>query len=236
MKIVLLGYGKMGKAIESFAVKKGHTIMAKIDSPQADSVSQIKNADVAIEFSQPDAVVNNLKACIDAKVPVVCGTTGWLTNKNEIEDYCVQQNGTFFYASNFSLGVNIFFKVNEQLAEIMNKYPGYDISIDEIHHTQKKDAPSGTAISLATSIIKKVDRKNSWVNNNNADAEKLVINSFREDPTPGTHTVKYTSSTDDIALTHVAHSRDGFAKGALMVAEWIQDKKGVLNMGDFLKL
>lgn len=226
----------MGKAIEAFAIEKGHTIVAKIDAVDSSEFAQLKNAEVAIEFSQPDAVVHNLKACFEAGVPVVCGTTGWLKEKKEVEEVCKNQNGTLFYASNFSLGVNIFFKVNEVLAEMMNNYNSYNISIDEIHHTQKKDAPSGTAITLAEDIIHKLDRKTNWINNKNNDPHNLVINSFREDPTPGTHTVRYSSAIDDIEIKHVAHSRDGFALGALMVAEWVKDKKGVLGMGDFLKL
>lgn len=226
----------MGKAIETLAIKKGHTIVAKIDSTDSLEFEKLKKADVAIEFTQPNAVAHNLSACFEAGIPVVCGTTGWLKEKQAVEEACKSQNGTLFYASNFSLGVNIFFKMNEVLAEMMNKYSAYNISIDEIHHTQKKDAPSGTAITLAEAIIQKVDRKTEWVNNENHDPNNLVINSFREDPTPGTHTVRYSSPIDDIEIKHVAHSRDGFALGALMVAEWILDKKGVLGMGDFLKL
>lgn len=234
MKIALIGYGKMGKAIEAMAVAKGHTIITQIDS--SSSLSPIHQADVAIEFSQPAAVVRNLTACFEAGVPVVCGTTGWLAEIKKVEEQCIQLGGTFFYASNFSLGVNIFFKVNELLAGMMNQYPAYDISIDEIHHTQKKDAPSGTAITLADGILKKVARKNEWVNQQSGNPSQIAIQSIRMDPAPGTHTVKYTSPIDDIEIKHTAHSRDGFAMGALLVAEWIRGKKGVLGMGDFLKL
>jgi 4-hydroxy-tetrahydrodipicolinate reductase len=234
MKIALIGYGKMGKAIEVLAVAKGHTVVAHINS--SDSLSQIQQADVAIEFSQPTAVVRNLTACFEAGVPVVCGTTGWLAEIKKVEEQCTQLGGTFFYASNFSLGVNIFFKVNEILAGMMNQYPAYNIAIDEIHHTQKKDAPSGTAITLAEGILKKVDRKKEWVNQKSRNPDLIAIQSIRQDPAPGTHTVKYTSPIDDIEIKHTAHSRDGFAMGALLVAEWIQGKKGVLGMGDFLKL
>ncbi len=236
MKIALIGYGKMGKAIESMAIQKGHAIVARIDTADSPERKVIKEADVAIEFSQPDSVIHNLEACFDVQVPVVCGTTGWLAHKSEIEKSCRKKGGTFFYASNFSLGVNILFKVNEYLAKIMNQYPDYQVSIDEIHHTQKKDAPSGTAITLADAILRTLERKHRWVNNHNAGEGDLVINSFREDPTPGTHTVKYASAIDNIEIKHIAHSRDGFVRGAILVAEWIQGKKGVLGMSDFLKL
>ncbi|MBX2943624.1 MAG: 4-hydroxy-tetrahydrodipicolinate reductase [Cyclobacteriaceae bacterium] len=235
MKIALIGYGKMGKAIAAFALKRNHTIVTTIDSDNPADLLKIKGADVAIEFSQPSAVVNNLKACFDAHVPVVCGTTGWLENRNEVEAYCRTHNGTFLYASNFSLGVNIFFELNERLATMMDKYPAYDVEIDEIHHTQKKDAPSGTAITLAESILHKMERKKNWVNKDPSNETELAIHSYRKDPTPGTHTVKYSSPIDTIEIKYTAHSRDGFALGALLVAEWIQDKKGVLQMGDFLK-
>lgn len=236
MKIALIGYGKMGKAIEAIALSRNHEIVARISATDSGAKIDLKNADVAIEFSQPNAVVDNLKACFDAQVPVVCGTTGWLEKRSEAEAYCKERNGTFFYASNFSLGVNIFFKLNELLAGMMNGYPHYDIAIDEIHHTQKKDAPSGTAITLAEGILAQVERKNSWVNQKPDDPHQLPIYSYRENPAPGTHVVKYTSAIDDIEIKHEAHSREGFAMGALLVAEWIKDKKGVLHMGDFLKL
>lgn len=237
MKIALLGYGKMGKAIEALAIQKGHTVIARIDTRDSPDRKHLSAADVAIEFSQPDAVVDNLKACFQEKVPVVCGTTGWLTKRTEIEESCTLHAGTFFYASNFSLGVNILFQVNEYLARIMNQYPAYQITLDEIHHTQKLDSPSGTAITLADAILAHVDRKKNWINNNdNVTPENLVINSLREDPTPGTHIVKYSSTTDSLEIKHTAHSRDGFVRGALLVAEWIRGKKGILGMTDFLKL
>jgi len=175
MKIALIGYGKMGKAIEAIALSRNHEIVARISATDSGAKTDLKNADVAIEFSQPNAVVDNLKACFDAQVPVVCGTTGWLEKRSEAEAYCKERNGTFFYASNFSLGVNIFFKLNELLAGMMNGYPHYDIAIDEIHHTQKKDAPSGTAITLAEGILAQVERKNSWVNQKPDDPHQLPI-------------------------------------------------------------
>lgn len=235
MKIALIGYGKMGKAIEAFALGRGHAIVAKVGPHDPGALSHLKEADVAIEFSQPHAAVANLKACIDAQVPVVCGTTGWLEGKSEVEAYCRKHNGTFLYASNFSLGVNIFFELNAKLASMMAGHPGYRAGIEETHHAQKKDAPSGTAITLAEGILQNIPRIKKWTNKSSADETELPIHSFRKDPTPGTHLVKYTSPTDDIEIKHTAHSRDGFAIGALLVAEWIQDKKGVLQMGDFLK-
>ncbi|HEY5690565.1 MAG TPA: 4-hydroxy-tetrahydrodipicolinate reductase [Cyclobacteriaceae bacterium] len=236
MKIVIIGYGKMGKAIERMAMQRGHTIIACIDTFDSPERKAIPDADVAIEFSQPDSVIHNLEACFDAQVPVVCGTTGWLEHKSAIEKSCVEHGGTLFYASNFSLGVNILFKVNAYLAKIMDSYPAYDVRIDEVHHTQKKDAPSGTAITLAEGILSNIQSKHRWIHKGNATAEDLVINSFRVDPTPGTHTVRYTSPIEDIEIKHTAHSRDGFVLGAILVAEWIQGKKGVLGMADFLKL
>jgi 4-hydroxy-tetrahydrodipicolinate reductase len=235
MNILLLGYGKMGKTIEGIAIQRGHTIVAHIDNQQEqNSFRDSGKTDVAIEFSQPDAVIDNLKFCFDHNIPVVCGTTGWLDRKAEVEDYCRQKNGTLFYASNFSLGVNIFFRVNEHLAKLMKSYSDYEITIDETHHTQKKDAPSGTAITIAEGILKNLDRKKQWNLGPATKPESLQINSFRVDPDPGTHVVKYTSAVDDIEIMHKAHSRQGFALGAVLVAEWVKDKKGVVNMTDFL--
>jgi 4-hydroxy-tetrahydrodipicolinate reductase len=234
MKILLIGYGKMGKAIEGVAVKRGHTIVGRIDNH--DELSKFNSeADAAIEFSQPDAVVENLKFCFNNKIPVACGTTGWLEKKKEVENLCLQKGGAFFYASNYSLGVNIFFKLNEFLAKLMNGQNGYNVSIDETHHTQKKDAPSGTAITLAEGIIQNYHSKKEWTLNETSAAEKLVINAFRIDPTPGTHVVKYQSVVDDIEIKHTAHSREGFALGAVLVAEWLSSKTGVYSMDDFLK-
>jgi 4-hydroxy-tetrahydrodipicolinate reductase len=234
MKIVLIGYGKMGKAIEAIALQRGHEVVAKVDNPA--ELAQFKgHADVAIEFTQPDAVVSNLRFCIDHKIPVVCGTTGWLTNKPDIEKYCLEKGSGFFYASNYSLGVNIFFKLNEYLARVMNGQPQYDITIDETHHTQKKDAPSGTAITLAEGVIRNVERKKTWALHASTNKEAIVIKPFREDPAPGTHVVKYQSAVDDIEITHTAHSREGFAQGSVLVAEWMAGKKGVFSMDDFLK-
>jgi len=235
MKIILLGYGKMGKTIERVAIHRGHEISARID---IDNQSDFDDAegDVAIEFSHPDAAFDNITRCLTRKLPIVCGTTGWLKRKSEIENLCNKVNGTFFYASNYSLGVNLFFKINEYLAKMMNGFPEYEILMDEIHHMEKKDAPSGTAISLAEGILKNVTRKKSWVSKKTTKPEEIYIGSFRIDQVPGTHIVKYESPIDDIEIKHTAHSRDGFALGAVLVAEWAQNKQGILSMDDFLKI
>ena len=220
MKILLVGYGKMGKAIEQVALQRGHTIAGRVDVGDTDTIAA--GADVAIEFSQPGAAFDNIAKCLAAGIPVVCGTTGWLDQLDEVKDLVKTYDGTFFYASNYSLGVNIFFKVNEYLAKLMANQQNYEISIDETHHTQKKDAPSGTAITLRDGIAKYNSTK------------PIPINSFRVDPAPGTHNVKYKSAIDDIEIIHTAHSRDGFALGAVLVAEWLKGRKGVLTMNDFL--
>lgn len=234
MNILLVGYGKMGKTIERVALERGHEIAGKIDIDNASDLDKL-DADVAIEFSHPDGAFQNVRKCIQRKIPVVCGTTGWLDRKPEIEKLTQESGATFFYASNYSLGVNLFFKLNEHLARMMNRFPAYDVSIDEVHHIHKKDAPSGTAITLAEGVLKNVERKKRWVNTRTEEPTELEIQSFRIDDVPGTHLIKYASAIDDIEIKHTAHSREGFALGAVMVAEWIQNKKGVLNMDDFLK-
>jgi 4-hydroxy-tetrahydrodipicolinate reductase len=234
MKILLVGYGKMGKIIERIAIERGHTIAGRIDIDNQHEFETVQ-ADVAIEFSRPEAAFENIKRCLTKKIPVVCGTTGWLEKKPAIEKLCKEVNSAFFYASNYSLGVNIFFKVNEFLARMMNNFSEYEITMDEIHHTEKKDAPSGTAITLAEGVLKHVQRKKTWVNEDTEEQKDLVIKSFRIDEVPGTHVVKYSSPIDDLEIKHIAHSREGFAKGAVLVAEWLKDKKGVLNMDDYLK-
>jgi len=234
MKILLVGYGKMGKTIETIALERGHIIAGKVDNQ--DELSKFNaTADAAIEFSQPDAVINNLKYCFEKKIPVVCGTTGWLEQRNEIEALCKQKQAAFFYASNYSLGVNLFFKLNKYLAKLMNGRSGYEVSIDETHHTQKKDAPSGTAITLAEGIIKNYPSKKKWTLNEIHNKEELLIRSFRTDPVPGTHTIHYQSGVDELLIQHTAHSRQGFALGAVLVAEWLAGKTGVYSMDDFLK-
>jgi 4-hydroxy-tetrahydrodipicolinate reductase len=235
MNILLIGYGKMGKAIEAIALQRGHQIVCKVDTKE-ELLRFEGTADVAIEFSQPEAVIENLQFCFDKRIPVVCGTTGWLHQRKEIETYCQEKGGGFFYASNFSLGVNLFFKLNEVLAKLMRPYSNYKVSIDETHHTQKKDSPSGTAISLAEGIIKNQPLIKEWHLGATQNPEAIVISSFRIDPAPGTHAVKYQSAVDDIEITHTAHSREGFAQGAVLVAEWMEGKKGVYSMDDFLNL
>lgn len=234
MNILLIGYGKMGKTIERIAIERGHTIAARIDVNNQDELDHVQ-ADVAIEFSNPQSAFENVKKCLERGIPVVCGTTGWLEAKDEIVRICNYHEGTFFYASNYSVGVNIFFKLNEYLAKIMNGFAEYDVEMSEVHHTEKKDAPSGTAISLAEGILSQVDRKKRWADADHENAEEIVIKSFRIDQIPGTHLVKYASAIDDIEIKHTAHSREGFAKGAVLVAEWLPSKKGVLTMDDFLK-
>ncbi|HMJ69071.1 MAG TPA: 4-hydroxy-tetrahydrodipicolinate reductase [Cyclobacteriaceae bacterium] len=232
MKILLVGYGKMGQAIERIAVGRGHTIAGRVDVQTSDVIAP--GADVAIEFTQPGAAVNNITKCLSFGIPVVSGTTGWMEKLDEVKSVCSKHNGAFFYASNYSLGVNIFFKVNEYLARLMAGQEAYEVSVDETHHTQKKDAPSGTAITIAEGIIKNSPHKKSWVNGASEQKDQLVISSFRIDPAPGTHIVKYKSAIDDIEITHTAHSREGFALGAVLVAEWIKGRKGCFTMDDFL--
>ena len=233
MKILLLGYGKMGKTIEKIALERGHEIVGRIDSKDLSGIA-VSKADVAIEFSQPEAAPDNIKACLENNIPVACGTTGWLEKIGDIEKLTNRHNGTFFYASNYSLGVNIFFKLNQQLARMMKSFEQYTVSIDETHHTEKKDSPSGTAITLAEGIITEGIKK-KWANEPSENEENLTINSFRINEVPGTHIVKYASVIDDLEIRHIAHSREGFARGAIMVAEWLPGKKGVLGMDDFLK-
>jgi 4-hydroxy-tetrahydrodipicolinate reductase len=236
MNIALLGYGKMGKAIEEIALQKKHHVVLKIDDQNLNSLTKenLQKADVAIEFTSPQSAVHNILLCFDASVPVVCGTTGWLTEMNLVQQKCKELKGSFLYASNFSIGVNIFFELNKKLAVLMSKQLQYDVSIEEIHHTEKKDAPSGTAITIAEAIIGASSQKNKWVNHSSGEAEELAIISKRIDPAAGTHTVKYTSDVDDIEIIHTAHNRKGFAAGALLAAEFIYDKKGIFSMKDVL--
>ncbi|MEO8711806.1 MAG: 4-hydroxy-tetrahydrodipicolinate reductase [Parafilimonas sp.] len=238
MKIALIGYGKMGKAIEEIAQAEGDEIVLKITSENKNSftIDAIKEADVAIEFSNPNSAVENIKKCFDAHVPVVCGTTGWLKYFNEVKEYCNKTQGAFLYASNFSIGVNLFFALNEYLASLMNAHNEYNVRIEEIHHIQKKDAPSGTAITLAEQLIQKLKAKKHWVNNETDDESTLEIISKRIDDVPGIHTVKYNSPNDFIEITHSAYNRKGFAGGALQAAKFIIGKKGIFSMEDVLGL
>jgi 4-hydroxy-tetrahydrodipicolinate reductase len=237
MKIALIGYGKMGKEIEQIALSRNHTLPLIIDLNNINdfTAENLKKVDVAIEFSKPETSVQNIRKCFEAGTPIVCGTTGWLDKYDEIVKECIDNNQTFFYASNYSLGVNIFFKLNTFLAKIMNNFPEYEIVMEEVHHTQKLDAPSGTAISLANDILNEVDRKSSWQLDGQDSPEKLRINAIRRDTVPGIHTIKYDSEVDFIEMTHSAKSRKGFALGAVIAAEFIAGKKGVFNMNDLLK-
>lgn len=234
MNVLLVGYGKMGKTIERVAKERGHQIAGKIDIDNLRDLDTV-TADVAIEFSRPDAAYENVRKCIQRGIPVVCGTTGWLSRKPDIETLARSTGSPFFYASNYSLGVNVFFRLNEHLARMMDQFPAYDVSIDEVHHVEKKDAPSGTAITLAEGILKNIGRKKAWTNQTGGRKDEIEIQSFRIDEVPGTHVIKYSSAIDDMEIRHTAHTREGFALGAVMVAEWIRDKRGVLNMDDFLK-
>lgn len=236
MNIALIGYGKMGKAIEEIALNKGHNIILKIDDRNLDDLTKenLQKADVAIEFTVPESAVANILLCFDAGLPVVCGTTGWLQQKEMIEEKCREADGTFLTTTNFSIGVNIFFEINKKLAAMMKPHKDYDVRIEETHHTQKKDAPSGTAISLAEQVIANSSQKNIWVNRDTGVISELSITSKRIDPAAGTHSVKYTSEVDDIEIIHTAHSRKGFAAGALLAAEFIHDKKGIFIMKDVL--
>ena len=236
MKIALIGYGKMGKTIEEIALQRGHSVVLKIDIDTLESFTKenLQRCDVAIEFTGPHSAKENILKCFDAGIPVVSGSTGWLESWNEVENYCNKKNGSLLYASNFSVGVNIFFEVNKKLAQLMKQQTGYEISLEEIHHTQKKDAPSGTAITLAEQIMQEISRKKNWVNNESKNPEELSIISKREDPAPGTHSIKYSSAVDDIEIIHTAHSRQGFALGAVLAAEFLYGKKGVFKMKDVL--
>jgi 4-hydroxy-tetrahydrodipicolinate reductase len=238
MKIALIGYGKMGKAIESIALSKGHEIVLKIDiqNNQDFTEAALQKADVAIEFTGPHSAFENVKKCIAWGVPVVSGSTGWLDQWAEIKDLCAEKNGTLIYSSNYSIGVNLFFELNKQLAQLMESYNSYDVSMTEVHHTEKKDAPSGTAISLAEQILTNLGRKNKWVNTASGNSNELVIKSERIDPAPGTHIVKYSSEVDDIEIIHTAHTRIGFASGAVLAAEFAFEKKGIFTMKDVLGL
>ena len=232
MNIALLGYGKMGKAIETLAIKRGHQIVLKVSKDTSDYT--LKNVDVAIDFSLPTSAFKNISNCIQQHIPVISGTTGWLEKYDDIVSLCNDNNGTFLYASNFSLGVNIFFEVNKTLAKLMKGLPEYKADIEEIHHTQKLDAPSGTAITLAEEIIKQSDYKN-W-SLETPKPKEIGILAKRIENVPGTHEINYESEVDRISIKHTAHSREGFALGAVIAAEWIHDKTGVYTMKDVLNI
>lgn len=232
MNIALIGYGKMGKEIEQIALSRGHKIALIVDAHNATtySLDELKKADVAIEFSTPDSAISNIYKCFDAGVPIVVGTTGWLNKLEEIKKSCLEKKQTLFYTSNYSIGVNLFFKLNTQLARLMNNHKEYNVSMEEIHHVHKLDAPSGTAISLANQAIAQLDEKQKWVNAATGNKNELGIISKRLDEVPGTHTVTYGSDIDEISITHIAYNRKGFALGAVVAAEWVRDKKGVFGM------
>ncbi len=237
MKIAIIGYGKMGKLIESIALERGHEIVLKIGGNNLEEFTpiNIQKADIAIEFSLPETGYNNVKKCIKSGVSVISGTTGWTAKLSEIESLAYDQKIGFIYASNFSLGVNLFFALNNQLSRMMQNHSAYRPSIEEIHHTSKKDSPSGTAITLANQIISNSSYK-TWKNEGKVNPDELQIQSKRIDPAPGIHTVSYDSLIDSIQIKHTAHSRNGFALGAVIAAEWMFGKKGVFTMQDVLEL
>ncbi|MFN5937442.1 MAG: 4-hydroxy-tetrahydrodipicolinate reductase [Sphingobacteriales bacterium] len=238
MNIALIGYGKMGKIIEQIAIERGHSVNLKIDLHNVNEFTpeNLRKSDVAIEFTGPHSAYENLMKCLEAGIPVVCGSTGWLEQYDAVADFCKKKDGALLYASNFSVGVNLFFELNRVLAEMMATQDNYDVSITEIHHTQKKDAPSGTAITLAEQILQQIKRKSNWVNEKPSSSTELFIESIREDPAPGTHSVVYQSSIDDIEIKHTAHNRNGFATGAVMAAEFIFGKRGIFSMKDVLSI
>ncbi|WP_017259968.1 4-hydroxy-tetrahydrodipicolinate reductase [Pedobacter arcticus] len=239
MKLALLGYGKMGKMIESIALDRNHEIVLIIDQNNADelTVENLQKADVAIEFSTPDTVLNNIETCIKAGVPLVVGTTGWYGHLQKVKDDCLSADTAVMYGSNFSVGVNIFFNLNQQLAKMMNNFADqYDVAIEEIHHIHKLDSPSGTAITIAEDVIAEFDKKTEWVDVKSEDEvtnhkpEHLIIASYREGEVPGTHSVIYDSDVDRIEFKHVAHGRQGFALGAVLAAEWLKGRKGFYSV------
>jgi 4-hydroxy-tetrahydrodipicolinate reductase len=238
MKIAIIGYGKMGREIEAAAMKKGHEIILKID---IDSLNQLNpddlgKADVAIEFSTPDTAIDNIIACFDADVPVVSGTTGWTDRLGEIENLCLSKQQTFFYASNYSIGVNIMFRMNQWLADIMNRFPEFEVNLSEIHHIHKKDSPSGTAVTLANDILKNLQRKKAWENEATENPDILAVISERTGEVPGTHTVTYKSASEILEFSHQALDRSVFAAGAVRAAEYILGKTGVFKMDDLLDI
>ncbi len=241
MKIALLGYGKMGKAIEKIAIHRGHTIVLKVDEHNSNPfpVDELKKTDVAIEFSTPKTVVANIIQCFTAGIPIVVGTTAWNDQMEFVATKCKEHDATIFHTSNFSLGVNLFFRLNQQLAKLMNPYPDYEVSMEEIHHIHKIDSPSGTGITIADGILSNLDRKKLWkdyrdVAPSEIPADELPIVSKRTGEVPGTHSVTYSSAVDRIIITHEAFSREGFALGAVIAAEWLPKRKGIFGMNDLL--
>jgi 4-hydroxy-tetrahydrodipicolinate reductase len=236
MKIALLGYGKMGQEIEKLAIKRGHQIVLTFDSLEdwENDGERLSEADVAIDFSTPIGIIENIYHCFDANIPIVVGTTGWLDDLEKVHQDCLDRNQSLFFSPNYSIGVNLFFDLNRHLAHLMSKWEGYAISIEETHHIHKQDAPSGTAIVLANDIIRHSERKEKWVKETVENPEELGIKSYRTDNVPGTHLVRYESEEDGIEIIHTAKSRRGFAMGAIMAAEWISGKKGFFDMKNLL--
>jgi len=234
MKIALLGYGKMGKAIEKIALKRNHKVIFLLDKNV--KKGKLYDADVAINFSIPNSAYDNIMMALELKIPVVSGTTGWLRSYDKIKKYCLENNLSFLYSSNFSIGVNLFFKINQYLAKLMNNYKEYKVKIDEIHHINKLDKPSGTAISIAEDIILNSNYNNWKLDNFKNSKSDILINSIRKDDIPGTHKIKYSSKIDEIIISHIANSREGFALGAIIASEWLINKKGVFNMNDVLDI
>lgn len=238
MNIALIGYGKMGKAIEEIAIERGHNIVLRISTANRDEMTDehLAKADVAIEFTNPEAAKENVLRCLDAGTSVVCGSTGWNEGLVHAKMKATEKGKAFLQASNFSIGVNIFFEINKSLASLMNEQPSYDVVMEEIHHLQKKDSPSGTAITLAEQIIDNLQRKKHWSKHETDNPEAIHINALREENVPGTHSIKYTSAIDDIEIIHTAHNRKGFALGAVLAAEYINGKQGIFEMRDVLGL
>jgi 4-hydroxy-tetrahydrodipicolinate reductase len=238
MNIAIIGYGKMGREIEKTAIERGHKTGLIIDIDNQADLNQknLSDIDVAIDFSIPDSAYSNILKCFEYNIPIVSGTTGWLDKLEEIKSICRDKNQTFFYAANYSLGVNIFMQLNKYLAEIMNSFPDYEITMEEIHHKQKLDAPSGTAIKLANDIIPSVKRKNKWELNKASDNSTIKITAYRKDNVPGIHKITYDSPMDTVEIKHSAKNRKGFALGALMAAEFIKDKKGYYTINDLLRI
>lgn len=236
LRIALIGYGKMGRAIEEIAIERGHSIALKIDHENLAEFNKenLSAIDIAIEFTGPHSAFDNVMKCIEWQVPVVCGSTGWTDRLPEVEKYCQSNNTGFLYASNFSVGVNIFFQLNKKLASLMSKRPEYEVTMEEIHHTAKKDAPSGTAITLAEGIIENLPSKKTWKNTGDVLPDEISIVSKRIDPAPGTHSIKYSSAVDDVEIIHTAHNRKGFAAGAVLAAEFLSGKSGCFTMQDVL--
>jgi len=236
MNIAIIGYGKMGKEIEKVALERGHTVSLKITSKNTEELntSNLEAIDVAIEFTNPALAVKNINQCALGNTPVVVGTTGWYADFEKVTNTISENNGAILYATNCSIGVNLFFKLNKQLAQIMNQHKEYKISMDEIHHTQKLDSPSGTAITLAEGIIENNNKLNAWTEDINQASNELPITAHRVESVPGTHQINYTSEIDSIEIKHTAHNRKGFAMGAVIAAEFIKDKKGIFTMEDVL--